>query len=166
MDCMVKNLISKLLKTKGSELGDNRITRDLMMLSIARIVSFRGTCNRGGRAGAVIAKDGRIISIGYAGSPPGLVHCIDVGCDISNTTGGCIRTQHAEANAISWAARVGVHIEGATMYCTLQPCLFCAKLIAMSGIIRVVYIDDYRDGSGVGYLISCNIGVEQFNRDA
>lgn len=159
---MVKSLIQKLISTPGSELGSDRLTRHELFISMTRLVSWRGTCNRGGRAGSIIVRENRIVSMGYVGSPPGLEHCIDEGCLIDPETKGCIRTQHAEANAISWAARTGVRIDGATMYCTMSPCLACAKMIAQSGISMVIYIDDYRDGMGKAYLKDCGIGIIRY----
>ena len=115
-----------------------RMSRDDMMLSIARIVSFRATCQRA-KVGAVIAKDGRIISTGYNGSPPGEIHCDEAGCEIED--GHCIRTIHAEANAIAWAARNGISTEGATLYVTGWAkgiCHRCQKLAKSAGIVRFV----------------------------
>lgn len=137
----------------------DRISRDEMMMRIAAVVSMRGTCERAS-VGAVIALDGRIISSGYVGAPPGASHCLDVGCELG-LSGGCIRTSHAEANAIAFAAREGVGTGGATIYCTHGPCRECAKLIASAGIRRVVFEIDYRDRSGIALLESLGIEVSQ-----
>ena len=91
--------------------------------------------------GAVVVKDGRIVSIGYNGSPPGQPHCIDVGCAAED---GCLRTIHAEANAVFWAARTGTPLLGATMYATHSPCLTCAQQpIIVAGIRHFIYDNDY-----------------------
>jgi dCMP deaminase len=154
---MVSPIIRQLLTTPGSQLGKNRISRDELFMSMARLVSYRGTCNRGGRPGCVIVKDGRVVSIGYVGSPPMTDHCLDKECLINPPVEGCLRTQHAEANAIAWAARSGISLDGASLYLTLMPCLLCAKLIIMSGIKEVIYLDDYRDLSGLDYIRSCAV---------
>jgi len=158
---VVRQLISKLLITPGSELEEDRISREIIFSAMARLISYRGTCNRGGRAGAIIAKDGRVVSIGYVGSPPGQDHCLTAGCIRSEETGGCVRTQHAEANSIAWAAREGISLKNATMYCTLSPCLSCAKLIVMAGIREVYYLDRYRIADGIDYLQDSGVRVLQ-----
>jgi dCMP deaminase len=128
-----------------------------MLLRMAEISSMRGTCNRK-QVGAIIARDTRVISSGYVGSPPGTPHCLDAGC-IIGPEGGCIRTQHAEANAIAFAAKKGIATEGSTLYVTLSPCIACAKLIIAAGIIQVVYITKYRDESGLNYLEAGGVRV-------
>jgi dCMP deaminase len=122
---------------------------DEYFIQMADLVGTRGTCDRG-RAGAVIAKDKRILSAGYAGSPVGLPHCDEVGHEMHTVTNEdgttsrhCIRTAHAEQNAIANAARVGVGVEGATLYCKMLPCYICAKMIINAGIKRVVALKDY-----------------------
>lgn len=135
-----------------------RISRDQMLMRIARTVAERGTCNRAS-VGCVIVREGRILSMGYVGSPPGAPHCHDAGCIIDKVTGGCIRTQHAEANAIAWAARCGIAIEGASLYVTLSPCLPCAKMILTAGIQAVYFAEPYRDTSGLDYLSDALLDV-------
>lgn len=126
-----------------------RLTRDQMLMQIAGVVAQRGTCDRA-QVGAVIALEGRIVSVGYVGSPPGQPHCL--GPDCPGILTGCERTQHAESNAIAWAARNGIALAGSTLYVTLQPCVPCAKLIITAGIERVVYRDPYRKPDGLNYL--------------
>ena len=133
-----------------------RISRDEMLFEIAATVAKRSTCDRK-HIGAVIARDGRVLSIGYNGSPSRAAHCCDVGCLIDPKTGGCIRTQHAEANAIAWAAREGICTKGARLYATISPCLSCAKLIINAGIVSVQYLDLYRDTAPIDYLSDANI---------
>lgn len=132
-----------------------RITRDGMLMTIANIVELRSTCPK--RTGCVISKDGRIIATGYNGAPSGLPHCLDDGCIEEN--GGCIRTVHAEAGAIAFAARQGLCINGATLYVTRSPCLPCARLVINAGIKRVVFRDEYRDRRGIELLEHVHIEV-------
>jgi dCMP deaminase len=116
---------------------------DEYFMEIARTVAKRGTCDRG-RSGAVIVRDKQILVTGYVGSPPGFPHCDDVGHKMEEWTHDgvvrqhCIRTAHAEANAICQAAKLGIPIEGATLYCKMTPCDICAKMIITSGIKRIV----------------------------
>ncbi len=126
-----------------------RPTWDEYFLQMADLVGSRGTCDRG-HAGAVITRDKRIVATGYAGSPVGLSHCDEVGHEMHTVTGEdgtvsrhCIRTAHAELNAITNAARVGVAVEGATLYCKFLPCYTCAKAVINAGIKRVVTLRDY-----------------------
>jgi dCMP deaminase len=107
-------------------------------------VATRATCDRG-RAGCIIVKDKRIVCTGYVGSPSGLPHCDDVGhlmkqvTDSDGTTRQhCMRTIHAEQNAICQAARHGIPLEGTTLYCKMEPCRVCAMLIISCGIKKVV----------------------------
>ena len=163
---MEKNLVQKLLITSNQEfLGQNkgvRIGRHEVYLSMAKLLSFRGTCNRGG-AGCIIVKGGRIISIGYAGSPPGHRHCTEIGCEIDPDTGGCISTLHAESNAIAWAAREGISLKGSILYSTLAPCLFCAKIIVTSGVESVIYLDPYRKTDGIDFLKKSGVSQHQYS---
>lgn len=119
---------------------------------LVEMTGSRGTCDRG-RAGCVIVKDRRILSTGYAGSPMGTAHCDDVGHEMhtvthedGSQTRHCIRTSHAEQNAIANAAKVGVPLDGATLYCHMTPCYICAKMIINCGIKRVVCNKDYHAG--------------------
>ena len=107
-------------------------------------VASRATCDRG-RSGCVIVRDKRIICTGYVGSPPGLPHCDEAGhymkqmVDEDGTIRNhCVRTIHAEQNAICQAARDGLSLLGTTLYCTMEPCRVCAMLITSVGITRVV----------------------------
>ena len=111
-------------------------------MKVAQIVSTRSTCPRK-NVGAVIVREKTILSTGYNGSLRGLPHCTDIGCMIEN--GHCVRTIHAEANAIVQAAKNGVSIDDATIYTTASPCWNCFKLIANAGIQRIVFGEFYRD---------------------
>lgn len=126
---------------------------DEYFMKIVEMVGTRSTCDRG-RAGCVIVKDKRIVCTGYAGSPVGLPHCDDVGHEMHTVTHAdgsqtqhCIRTTHAEQNAICQAARFGVSLEGATLYLKMTPCYVCAKMIINAGIKRVVCEKDYHAGA-------------------
>lgn len=134
-----------------------RISRDEQMGLHALVTAQRSTCGRKA-VGAIIAKEGRIISSGYAGPPSGFPHC-DVQC-MNSSANGCQRTVHAEQNAIAYAARHGISTQGATLYCTLSPCLNCSKQLINSGIIRVVYLEQYRDTSGIDLLKQVGIPCE------
>lgn len=137
-----------------------RISRDEQMGLHALVTSLRSTCGRKA-VGAIIAKDGRIISSGYAGPPSGFAHC-NSDC-VSGSAGGCQRTVHAEQNAIAYAARHGISTQGATLYCTLSPCLNCSKQLINSGIIKVIYLEKYRDTSGIDLLTQVGIPCEMIN---
>lgn len=114
----------------------NRITRDEMLRQKALLTAQRGTCTRA-FVGALIVREGRTISEGYVGSPPGMPHCIDTGCDIVDDH--CTRTTHAEMNALLFAARNGIATQGAEIHITHSPCPVCAKAIITAGIQRVVW---------------------------
>ena len=111
-------------------------------MNIARQMATRSTCDRK-HVGAVIVRDKCILSTGYNGSIRGLPHCDEVGHLMDH--GHCVRTVHAEANAIVQAASHGVRIEGADIYVTASPCWNCFKLIANSGIRRIFFGEFYRD---------------------
>jgi dCMP deaminase len=122
-------------------------------MEIVKMIGARGTCDRG-RAGCLITRDKRIISTGYVGSPIGITHCDEVGHEMhtvvhedGHDSRHCIRTTHAEQNAIAQAARFGVALEGATLYCKMTPCYTCAKIIINAGIKRVVCEQDYHGGA-------------------
>lgn len=117
---------------------------DEYFLKMVGLVGERGTCDRG-RSGCVIVKDKRVISTGYAGSPPGMPHCDEVGHlmhEVLNEDGQvskhCVRTIHAEQNAVCQAAKHGISLDGATIYINMEPCYVCAMMIVTVGIKRVV----------------------------
>lgn len=126
---------------------------DEYFVQLTELVGSRGTCDRG-RSGSVIVKNKRIISTGYVGAPAGLPSCDEVGHEMHTVTQEdgtvskhCIRTGHAEQNAINNAARIGVATEGATLYCKMTPCYKCAQSIINAGIVRVVALQDYHGGA-------------------
>lgn len=111
-------------------------------MNIAHEVATRATCDRK-HVGAVIVRERSILATGYNGSLRGLAHCDDEGHLMED--GHCVRTVHAEANAIVQAARNGVRIEGSTIYVTASPCWGCFRLIVNAGIVRIVFGEFYRD---------------------
>lgn len=113
---------------------------DEYFLKLAMLASERATCPRM-HCGCVLVKDRYVLSTGYNGSLPGADHCEDVGCLIVDNH--CVRTNHAEMNAICQAARHGVSVAGSTAYVTNMPCTTCAKALASAGIRRVVVFSDY-----------------------
>lgn len=115
---------------------------DSYFMQIAAVVASRATCDRK-HVGALLVRDRIILSTGYNGSIRGMPHCDDVGHVLEN--GHCVATIHAEANAILQAARNGVRIEGAELYTTASPCWPCFKMVANTGIKRIVYGEFYRD---------------------
>jgi dCMP deaminase len=123
---------------------------DEYFLEIASVISKRSTCLRN-KVGAVIVRNKRILSTGYNGAPTNMEHCLDIGCirqQNNIASGTChekCRAVHAEQNAIIQAALHGVGIGGATVYCTHQPCILCAKMIINSNITKVVYSTSYPD---------------------
>jgi dCMP deaminase len=120
----------------------SRATWDEYFMAIALQVATRATCDRK-HVGAVIVRDRTLLSTGYNGSIRGLGHCDEEGHMMVD--GHCVRTVHAEANAIVQAARNGVGIEGASIYVTASPCWNCFKLIANSGLERICFGEFYRD---------------------
>ena len=142
---------SKKLKMV-SEVKYVRPSWDEYFLELADAVSKRATCDRG-RSGCVIVRDKRILVTGYVGSPAGLPHCDEVGHlmkTVVNEDGSksehCVRTVHAEQNAICQAAKLGVSVDGATVYCRMTPCRVCAMLLINCGIKRVYCERKYHAG--------------------
>jgi dCMP deaminase len=133
---------------------DARPSWDDYFLQIARDVATRATCPRR-HVGAVIVRDKRILSTGYNGSPPGQKHCTEVGCLMEDDR--CIRTLHAEQNAIIQAALHGVSTEGATLYGTCRPCHVCARMIVGAGIQRVVFAGDMPGGWSLDVLTQAGV---------
>jgi dCMP deaminase len=125
---------------------------DSYFLELCEAIAKRATCDRG-RAGAVIVRNKQIVSTGYVGAPKGLKHCDEIGHElhaVENEDGTrsqhCIRTTHAEQNAIIQAASNGVSTQDTTLYCRLEPCYTCAKMIINAGIKRVVCEKRYHRG--------------------
>jgi len=114
---------------------DTRPSWDEYFLKIVDSVGSRATCDKSGN-GCVIAKDNRIVATGYTGSLSGLPHCSDIGHEMKS--GDCVRTIHAEQNALTQALKFGISLDGATMYCGKTPCPACAKMADSLGIKKIV----------------------------
>ena len=123
-------------------MSKERTSWENYFMNIALEVATRATCSRK-HVGAVIVRDKTILSTGYNGSIKGLPHCDDVGHEMID--GHCVRTTHAEANAIVQAAKNGVQINFSEIYVTASPCYNCFKLIANSGITTIYYKEFYRN---------------------
>lgn len=142
-----------------------RISRDEMFSQITQVVAQRSTCHRF-QVGALIVRDGRIISMGYNGPVAGRPECkkdsvfLDPNNDPLLCEGpGCTRSLHAETNAIAFAAKAGVSVDGCTLYCSLSPCINCAKVIVNSGIKEVKFLKKYRNEEGIRFLLASCIDV-------
>lgn len=161
-----------------------RPSREFSLMQTAYIWAARSTCSRL-HVGCVISRDGRILVQGYNGAPAGLEHCdhtcncpegypkdewrdgrmmevhrySDAGCPAINP---CTRSVHAEQNAIAFAARWGVGLEGAELFCTNQPCLPCAHSIINAGIGKVWYVEPYRLPDGKAVLLEAGLEVFEY----
>ena len=143
---------------------------DKRFVELSKTISDWSSCYKENRqVGAVIVRDRRILTTGYNGAPAGIMSCKERGECLRNKMGIASGTHHeicyaihAEQNAIIQAAKIGVSIEGATLYCTHQPCSICAKMIVNAGIARVVYIHPYPDEFSKKILEESGIIVEQY----
>lgn len=142
----------KKITKKETAVKYMRPSWDEYFVGIMHAVGARGTCDRG-RVGSVLIRNKRLIAAGYVGAPVGCKSCDDIGHEMDTVVheGGvqsrhCVRTSHAETNAIIQAARFGISTEGATLYCMMTPCYVCAKNIINAGIVRVVAEKDYHAG--------------------
>ena len=140
----------------------DRPTLDEYFMEIATVVAKRSTCLRN-QVGALFVKNKRILSTGYNGAPSGLDHCDVVGCAREGVASGTrhelCRAVHAEQNAIIQAALHGISIEGATLYCTHQPCVLCAKMMINVRVTKVVYQQSYPDETALDFLQQAGIEV-------
>lgn len=143
----------------------NRPSWDEYFMDIARLVASRSTCLRR-QVGAVMVKDKNILATGYNGTPSGIRHCSEVGClrQQLNVPSGerheLCRGLHAEQNAIIQAAKHGVNIDGAVLYCTHSPCIICSKMLINSGVKRIVCTDGYPDSLAKAMLDEAGLIVE------
>jgi dCMP deaminase len=141
-----------------------RPTLDEYFMEIASVVAKRSTCLRN-QVGALFVKNKRILTTGYNGAPAGLVHCDVAGCAREGVASGTrhelCRAVHAEQNAIIQAALHGISIEGATLYCTHQPCILCAKMMINAKIRKVVYRQSYPDKTALEFLEQAGIEVQR-----
>jgi dCMP deaminase len=125
------------------------VTWDEYFIKMLDAVAERATCDRG-RCGAILVLDRQVLTTGYVGSPPGFAHCDDVGHQMEH--GHCVRTVHAEQNALASAARRGVAIAGSVCYTTVAPCRTCAMLLVTAGVERVVAATPYQNSEGLSIL--------------
>lgn len=137
---------------------------DDYFMEIAHVVAKRSTCMRN-HVGAVIVRDKRILATGYNGAPRNLPHCLEIGCIRdergieSGTRHEVCQAVHAEQNAIIQGALHGVSTIGATLYCTHQPCILCAKMMINAGIIRVVFRQQYPDPEALKFFNESGVEV-------
>ncbi|MEG2116098.1 MAG: cytidine/deoxycytidylate deaminase family protein [Clostridia bacterium] len=143
---------------------------DKRFMDIAQVVGEWSSCFKDNRkVGAVISLNKRILATGYNGAPSGIKSCVSRGECLRVKLGIPSGTQHevcygvhAEQNAIIQCARMGISIEGATLYCTHQPCSICAKIIINAGITRVVYKNPYPDEFTYKLFDEANVELYQY----
>ena len=143
---------------------------DKRFMELCEVVSSWSSCAREGRqVGAIITKNKRILTTGYNGAPSGIFNCHDKGVcmrdEMGIKSGTCHEmcyAVHAEQNAIIQAAKLGVSVEGATLYCTHQPCTICTKMIINSGINRIVFKYPYPDEFAIKLIKEAGITCEQY----
>jgi dCMP deaminase len=129
---------------------------DEYFLKLAMLASERATCPRM-HCGCVIVRDRYVLATGYNGSLPGQPHCDEVGCLI--VEGHCVRTNHAEMNALCQASRHGVSLVGATTYVTNMPCTNCAKALIAAGIKQVIIFSDYHDTLAMRFFTESGVAL-------
>jgi len=131
---------------------------DEYFLKLAMLASERATCPRM-HCGCVLVRNKNIISTGYNGSIPGDEHCEDVGCLIVDNH--CVRTVHAEMNALVQAAKYGHPVNGATAYVTNMPCTTCAKSLITAGVTRVVVFSDYHSTLATEFFTKAGVRIDK-----
>lgn len=143
---------------------------DQYFMDITRLVATRSSCLRR-QVGAVLVKERHILATGYNGVPSGISHCHVTGClrERMGVPSGerheLCRGLHAEQNAIIQAARLGINISGATLYCTTMPCIICSKMIINAGITKVVYGEGYADELAREMVAEAGIAVMHFSEN-
>ena len=148
----------------------SRPSWDEYFMEITNLVAKRSTCKRR-QVGAILVKEKRILATGYNGAPPGLTHCLDIGClrEQAQIPSGerheLCRGLHAEQNTIIQAAFHGVSIRDSLLYCTNMPCSICMKMIISAGIKKIVYAEGYPDDLGEKMLRETDIQVEQYRTE-
>lgn len=149
-------------RIKEEDKEDSRMSKrpdwDEYFLKLAMLASERATCPRM-HCGCVLVKSKDVVSTGYNGSIPGDKHCEDIGCLIVDNH--CVRTVHAEMNALVQAAKRGHSIEGATAYVTNMPCTTCAKALIAAGIKRVVVFSDFHDTLATEFFAKANVAIDK-----
>jgi dCMP deaminase len=142
---------------------------DVYFMDMAAAASSRSTCLRR-RTGAVLVLEKRLLTTGYNGAPSGLAHCSEVGClrerlgVPSGERHEICRGSHAEQNALVQAARYGMAVAGATLYCTCEPCAICTKLLINAGIMQIVYETPYPDQLARDLRREASLGARQLDR--
>lgn len=149
-----------------------KLSFDEIYMDLAKTLALKSHCVKA-QVGSVLTKDTRIISLGYNGPPAGTYNCDEVwpkeGCP-RDSKGSCSLALHAEQNAILYATKNNVSIDGATLYVTLSPCISCARVIYTMGIKKVIYLDSYakykglQNDEGVDFLSKFGVEVYQFNK--
>ncbi len=146
---------------------------DKRFMELTRLVGTWSSCYQPGRhVGAIIVKDKHVVATGYNGAPSGIRSCVEKGECLrrkmeipSGTRQEICYAVHAEQNAIVQAAKYGIAIQGATLYCTHQPCVICAKIIINAGIVRVVYEEGYPDPFSLKLFEEAGTTIEKFSRE-
>ncbi|MDP8212304.1 MAG: cytidine/deoxycytidylate deaminase family protein [Candidatus Zapsychrus exili] len=131
---------------------------DEYFLKLAMLASERATCPRM-HCGCVLVRNKNVIATGYNGSIPGDDHCEDVGCLVVDNH--CLRTNHAEMNALTQAAKQGNSVDDATAYVTNMPCTTCAKALIAAGIKRVVVFSEYHDTLATDFFAKANVAIDK-----
>jgi dCMP deaminase len=147
---------------------------DARFMQMADLVSTWASCYKQNRKiGCVIVKNKRVMTTGYNGAPAGVKTCVERGYCLrerlgipSGTKHEICYATHAEQNAIIQAAKLGVSIDGATLYCTHQPCTICSKMIMNAGIKRVVYREGYPDDFAREIINESGLELEKYGEDA
>lgn len=156
---------------QNNKFGEAKMDKwDKRFMDLTSQVAEWSSCHKADRhVGAIVVKNKRVLTTGYNGAPQGVVSCRDKGECMREKLGIQSGTRHelcyavhAEQNAIAQAARLGAVLEGATLYCTHQPCVICAKIIINAGITRIVYREGYPDKFSLELLDEAGVKVEQF----
>lgn len=142
---------------------------DKRFIELTNLIATWSSCLRR-NVGAIIVKDKRVIATGYNGAPQQIDSCVQLGTCVrkdakSGTKLEFCRAVHAEQNAIAQAARLGISIEGATLYCTHKPCAACTKLLINAGIKTIVYENDYPDELADDMLKNCSLRVARYSKE-
>ena len=145
---------------------------DARFMDLCKNIANWSSCYQEGRKiGAIVVKNKRILTTGYNGAPSGLLSCMERGECLrrnlnipSGTRHELCYAIHAEQNAIIQAAKLGISIDGATLYCTHQPCVICSKMIINAGIVRVVYGEGYPDEFALELLRQAEVRLEQYEK--
>ena len=156
---MIRTASWFIMRKRRSALS--RISFEELFVETTKLVAKRSSCVKAQQA-ALLIKDNRIISFGYNGPPAGTLNCLDDGGEEvcgKDSNGSCFLGVHAEQNAIGYASRNGIDTEGCIIYCTMTPCISCAKLISAAGIKEFYYLTEYRLDDGLRFLEYCGVSA-------